>query len=149
MKSRKKAPSIKTLKRKLWNELSKYIKLRDSHIENGKIYVICVTCGNKYELGDRRINAGHFFSSKRSPAIRYNEYNIHAQCASCNLNQGEQYIMYKYIKQKYGQRIVDRLEALKDESYKFTKGKIQKYYEQYIRKNKKLEEDISSKLEEG
>ena len=56
------------------NWCNKYIRLRDK--EKG-----CVSC-NSSTFSD----AGHLYSAGHYPSLRFNEDNIHGQCARCNRN---------------------------------------------------------------
>ena len=52
---------------------NKYIRLRD----NG---LWCVSCNQM----PKKKNAGHYFSSGGHSNVRFDEYNVHLQCESCN-----------------------------------------------------------------
>lgn len=142
---KKRQRSIKTIKRSLWKYFSAYIKLRDAELVDGKLVVRCISCGKEYEYGDQKINAGHFFSSKGSPALRYNPFNVHAQCVACNINQGEQYLFYKGLLKKYknAKQIIYRLEQNKKKKYTFKKKKLEQLEQRY----KRLFNEISRKYE--
>jgi hypothetical protein len=68
----------------------------------------CISCGRK----DANVyNAGHYKSVGANPTIRYNEDNVHLQCARpCNKDLGGNIHLYRIaLKEKIG---VERLEAL-------------------------------------
>lgn len=94
------------LKRKLWPIFAQYIKLRDKGI--------CFTCGAKVE--GQALHAGHFIPKGAGGLILYfNEDNVHAQCAKCNLFlSGNQYVYGK----KLGEKKVKELYALKQKIVK-------------------------------
>lgn len=86
---------------------SRYIRTRDNYT--------CFTCGKQsYGSG---MHAGHWIpASVGGLALRYNEYNVNAQCFHCNINLGGYGSVYtiKMI-EKYGQAIVDELFRIKRE----------------------------------
>ena len=55
---------------KVFNE---YIRLRD-------IDLPCVSCGTN----SGQFHAGHYRTTKACPELRYNEFNVWKQCATCN-----------------------------------------------------------------
>lgn len=88
---------IKALKKRLQWAFNAYVVLRDGE---------CFTCG-----GVNNLQASHYFSVASSPATRYDETNVHAQCARCHMeahNKGG----YRYamaMLNKYG---VDKMDKL-------------------------------------
>jgi len=66
----KKKRSRKSIVRELDKVFSEYIRLRDKR---------CFTCGATSDL-----QCGHLFS-RVAFSIRWDEFNAHAQCRSCNL----------------------------------------------------------------
>ena len=102
-------------KRSLWRHFSAYIKARDNYK--------CFTCG-RIARG-QAMHAGHFIPKGAGGiALYFNEDNVHAQCAGCNLflagNQHE-----------YGKRLGEKMVA---ELYKI---------KQQITKNFPYEERIA------
>ena len=71
---RAKVQTISSLKKKVWIVFSLYIRNRDNWQ--------CFTCG-KIEKG-RGMHAGHFISRSHANTL-FDEMNVHAQCASCNM----------------------------------------------------------------
>lgn len=74
----------------------------------------CITCGRQFPFGERTLlHAGHFISRVHK-ATRWDEQNVHAQCAKCNLMQsrGSIYTIHAYekaLKSLYGEDIVEQL----------------------------------------
>jgi hypothetical protein len=96
---------IKTLKTKLDNIFSLYIRLRDATDEG---LVQCFTCGNvnNYKVG---MQNGHFMSRKFM-ATRYDEQNCQVQCVGCNMfKSGEQFKFSLALDSKYGKGTAEDL----------------------------------------
>lgn len=89
------------LKKNLWKVFATYIKKRDKGV--------CFTCGRRAE--GYSLHAGHFIPKGAGGlALYFDEDNVNAQCAGCNLFlAGNQYV----YGQKLGKETVDRLYKLK------------------------------------
>ena len=74
----KRKPSIKTLKRKLDDVFSIYIRLRDS---DDKGFCRCISCGKIQHWED--VDCGHYVNRSHM-GTRYSERNCNAQCRHCN-----------------------------------------------------------------
>ena len=59
--------------RELQTLVNKFIRKRDEHQP-------CISCDTRQSKWD----AGHFYSTKAYPNLRFNEDNIHKQCVTCN-----------------------------------------------------------------
>ena len=112
-------PNRKSLQRKLQEAVNLYARLRDCAGQGG---CECISCGKWYPFdgGD----GGHFIPSTSS-AIRYTEENVNFQCISCNRfkSVGRQY--YHGMVAKYGQAVVDELEAQEHVIKKWTIPELQ------------------------
>ena len=102
-----KLDALKTLRdhlkdtQKVCNE---YIRERDK----GKP---CISCG-RYHAG--QMQAGHYRSVGAAPHLRFNEDNIHLQCAPCNNHKSGNAIKYRIrLVQRIG---VDKVEALEHDN---------------------------------
>jgi hypothetical protein len=96
---------IKTLKTKLDNIFSLYIRLREATDEG---LVQCFTCGNvnNYKVG---MQNGHFMS-RQFMATRYDEQNCQVQCVGCNMfKSGEQFKFSLALDYKYGKGTAEEL----------------------------------------
>jgi hypothetical protein len=96
---------IKTLKTKLDNIFSLYIRLREATDEG---LVQCFTCGNvnNYKVG---MQNGHFMS-RQFMATRYDEQNCQVQCVGCNMFKfGEQFKFSLALDYKYGKGTAEEL----------------------------------------
>lgn len=105
--------SITSLKKKLWNIVSKRIKERDNYI--------CFTSGKKVE----GVNA-HCGHGKPMGAcggrLKYHPKNLHCQSYHENINlggNGREY--YKRQVMKYGQDVIDELDKLDNKFMKVDK----------------------------
>lgn len=58
-----------------------YIRERDKGLP-------CISCGNETKRGEgitgSAIDAGHYRSSGAHPSLKFEEFNCHAQCVTCN-----------------------------------------------------------------
>lgn len=107
----KKRPSKTTerqkLVRKLDDEFSNYIRLRDSD-EHG--IVTCITCEDKDHW--TRVQCGHYMK-RGNTSTRYNLQNSAGQCGLCNTGlDGMQEEHGKAIDLKYGEGTAEMLEKL-------------------------------------
>lgn len=122
---------IQKLRKKLWPIFSEYQRIRYSD-ENG--FVKCVTCEKVYKYASKgkvgAMQCGHFFPKISCPNLYFDEHNTGPQCASCNgrMYQGQQFLYSIYIKDKFGQKVLDSLL----ESYlKYRKWKKENPKKQY------------------
>lgn len=107
-----KKTTITKAKKKAWEWMSKYIRLRDRINET---HAMCITCKKLYPVnGVGCIQAGHFVGG-RSNSVLYEERNVHTQCMPCNVHKNgawEDY--YEFMIAKYGAEEVDRLLRLRN-----------------------------------
>lgn len=123
-------------KNKLWPIVSEYIRKRDAD-ENGMVK--CISCPSIKHWSE--MQAGHFVASSVSLAIRFNEKNIHAQCAPCNCYDTRSIHRYTIaMRQKYGPDIVEELDALrrKGEGTKYYKGDYEELIQVFTQKLESL-----------
>ena len=112
-------------KDKAWTACSKYIRLRDAILwnrANGQdicgiqpkfLVVQCCTCSTIKSWP--RMDAGHFIprGSRGQSGVYFDESNIHAQCGECNgFTEGNTLVYLEFMREKYGQDVVDELRAL-------------------------------------
>ena len=103
IKARKQAlKSLGELHKEAQPEFNKYIRLRDK----GKP---CISC-QRHHTG--QIHAGHYRSVGAAAELRYNENNVHAQCAPCNNHLSGNAIDYRInLINKIGIEQVELLEG--------------------------------------
>jgi hypothetical protein len=115
MKRKKRSPRQKAVDN-LDEWFSKYIRLRDS--KDG--YCTCITCGKVAYWTKEGMQAGHF-QTRAKYSTRWDERNVNAQCAGCNMvNGGQQYIHGLEIDKKFGEGIADELVVHSNKIIKFT-----------------------------
>lgn len=122
---KKKLPGISSLKKKLWQIFSLYIRQRDNYT--------CFTCGRKGE--GMNMHAGHFVAkSVGGIALYFHETNVNAQCLRCNIHlDGNQW--------EYGQRLGPEKVAEIMEIKKTTnKWSVQDYTDKIAHYKEKLHE---------
>ena len=101
----KKKVKRKTIKRKLDDAFSKYIRWRAADSDGN---VKCVTCNKTAHVTE--MQNGHF-QSRKHYSLRWHAYgNCNVQCYACNIpNKGEQWLHGRYIDEKYGEGTAQRL----------------------------------------
>jgi len=84
-------------------EFNRYIVLRDAAEP-------CISCG-RYHSG--QYHAGHFLSVGSHPELRFDEDNVHKQCAPCNMHLHGNLLAYRStLIAKKGMGFLSRLEGL-------------------------------------
>lgn len=125
----------KTLKRKLWETFSLYIRLRDS---DEKGYCRCISCG-AVKLYNDDMDAGHFLAKNKGMAIYYEEDNVHAQCSYCNrMLHGNLYDYGKALEKKIGEQRIKELKALAKTTKKFSLAEYQAMIDYFREETDKL-----------
>ena len=74
-----KKPTIKALIKKADDAFQTMVRYRDNFR--------CITCGRQFPFGERtNLHAGHFVG-RGNKSVRWDEENVNAQCAYCNMQQ--------------------------------------------------------------
>ena len=121
--------TITYYKKKAWKEFSWYIRSKRS--VNG--FNSCCTCGQNYEV--KRLQAGHF-TQGRHPSVLFDERNCHPQCYNCNINlKGNPRKYDAFMKRKYGQEVIDDLDAKDGQDSKMKWFDYQEIYDKYKKLN--------------
>ncbi len=129
---------ITELVKKTDEVFSKFVRLRDSELNNGEYTGTCITCSKTGtvawhdETGKLRFtkgwNAGHFVG-RSNKVVRFNEMNVNLQCAfRCNKMRSGEIVKYKAaLKDKYGNEVPDELEQLASDTqyYKFSREELE------------------------
>ena len=126
MKKRKSLPKLKAELQIIFNS---YIRERDKNQP-------CISCGQFKPL-----QAGHFFPVNGYDSLRFNEDNVHGECAGCNCFDEGHLIGYQdNLRVRIGN---DRLEELKERArdykkngYKWTRSELEAMIERYKNKLK-------------
>lgn len=103
LKKKSKVKTIKQLEKQLKDILYPLIKQKDGNV--------CWSCGKRNLIG-KDFQAGHYIKAELcNLKSRYDIYNIHSQCANCNLWKRGNTIEYrKRMIQFYGEEDVKELE---------------------------------------
>jgi Bacteriophage Lambda NinG protein len=105
---------------------NKYIRTRDS--EDG--YFVCISCGKTLPVSE--IQAGHYVPRKNSSGLRFNEYNVHGECAASNLFDQFHLVGYrKNLINKIGQDMVNWLDDNCRLSKKWTRSELEEIIAKY------------------
>lgn len=124
---KKKLKSISSLKKKVWITFSLFIRNRDKWT--------CITCGNSFR--GQQMHAGHFIPRTHGNTL-FDEKNVHAQCARCNMfGNGEPHLYAEELIRRYGVEEFNNLIARGRLTKQFTRGELealQKKYEDHMEK---------------
>lgn len=130
----------KTEKQKLIDKLDDVFQMCIRYRDN----FTCITCGKRFPVGERKeLHAGHYVG-RGNYSTRWDEENVNAQCAGCNLkqNHGDAEIWHRYeveLELKYGKGTVERLLIKKHQIFKYNKGWMLdeiKFYEEALERYK-------------
>ena len=115
--------------KELQTVFNRYIRLRDK--DKG-----CVSCGKQLK---GKYDAGHLFSVGAFPNLRFDEFNVHAQCTFCNMHQHGNISEYMIrLPKRIGQEQFDLLLERRNVSNKLTIPEIIEKKEYYLSKIKEL-----------
>jgi hypothetical protein len=109
---------------------NKYIRLRDADEP-------CISCRTKANV---KFDAGHYIAVSESPALRFNEDNVHKQCSNyCNVNKSGNYHAYRFwLLEKIGVERVEALESSRHIPLKLSIDEINELKQTYKNKIKQL-----------
>ena len=108
---------------------NKYINLRDNGLP-------CISC-NKPIKG--RVNASHYYNANNHWNVRFNEFNVHSSCITCNQYLSGNLIEYrKYLINKIGLQQLTLLEAEANKTRKFTVNELKEIINTYKEKIKQF-----------
>jgi hypothetical protein len=125
----KKKPSFKQLKKKLDAVFSQWIRLKDSTSDG---LAVCVSCHAVKSWKEQQ--CGHYVS-RTYLATRWDERNSAVQCMPCNVWKRGNYPAYTlYMLRKYGQEVIEELEALRHKPFKVTAADLEEKIEYFNRK---------------
>lgn len=130
---KKKDKTLPQLKNELQTVFNEFIRLRDSEKP-------CISCGEFKPL-----QAGHFFAVKGYDALRFNEDNVHGECAGCNcFNESHLIYYHDRLIERIGQERVDELklcaETYKRLGYKWSKSELKELIIEYKERVKQLKQ---------
>jgi hypothetical protein len=111
---------------------NKYIRLRDK----GQL---CISCQKPLKEGN--VDAGHMWSAGGHSNLRFNEFNVNAQCSRpCNKDKAGDINNYRlgFVK-RYGIEKLNEIDALAKIERKFTKDELMEIIKEYKIKIKQYE----------
>lgn len=125
VQAKTKTPSINSLKKKVWKEFSKYIRLKYSCFG----MVRCYTCDTP--LSWREAQCGHGLGGRYN-SILFDEELCRPQCIRCNIFLGGNYDVFhaKLIKEN-GIKWFEKKLKQKNTPKQFTIPELEKLYEHY------------------
>lgn len=120
---------------KVQTKCNEYIRLRDA----GKC---CISCVQYKDL-----EAGHFYATQGYAGLRFDEMNIHGECAYCNRYDESHLISYaENLPYRIGQEQFDALKQraadYKKFGKKFSKSELLEIYNYYCEKIKQLKSEL-------
>lgn len=122
-----KLPPLPRLKKKLWKIFSEFIRRRDADHAG---MVKCFTCPRIMHWKDSQ--AGHYVPQSIALSLVFHEKNVHAQCGGCNLFKGGNPTIYAIeLRKKYGETILEELQNLRRESFRYTRIDYMELIERY------------------
>ena len=125
-----------SLKNKLDDVFSEFIRLRDSR-DDGTF--VCISCGRllPYDQAD----CGHYINRKLM-STRFSEKNCNAQCRSCNrFDEGNIQGYRRGLIAKYGEPVVLMLEASKNQINKLSEFEYKAMIDHYRKEVKRLKKE--------
>jgi len=129
-KLEKRTDETKTLKKKLYELVQRYVRLRDS---DKYWWWHCISCGKRVRWD--KADWGHYIS-RANMSTAFNPYNIHLQCKGCNWMLWWNLIEFrKNLIKKIGETEILRLEKMKNQTKHRTKEELEieiAYYENRI-----------------
>jgi hypothetical protein len=111
---------------------NKYIRLRDK----GQV---CISCQKKLKEGN--VDAGHMWSAGGHSNLRFNEFNVNAQCSRpCNKDKAGDINNYRLgFVERYGIEKLNEIDSLAKIERKFSKEELKELMQVYKNKIKEIE----------
>lgn len=93
-------------------------------------FVPCISCGKQDIMG--LMDAGHYIPKTYGLSIYFEEKNVHAQCTGCNRFRRGNLTAYAIaLRKRYGENILEELDALKHQTRKFSQSDYEELIEKY------------------
>lgn len=128
-----KSITVSKAKKKAWSAFSKWVRQSAADAYG---LVKCVTC--PAVLPVEMMQAGHFIPGRKN-AILYHEQGVHPQCYACNIIlKGNPRKYDQFMRQKYGQRVIDELDRLADTTVQMKAFEHMEIFDKYTKKIKGL-----------
>lgn len=117
------------LKKQLWGVFSEYIRQRDDGV--------CISCGKKDFW--RKMDAGHYIPKTAGLTLYFDERNVNCQCTHCNRWMHGNLSDYAIaLRRKYGEKILEELDAEKHTLKKIKNEEYKMLIEKYKTKTQEL-----------
>lgn len=101
-KAKEKAKTRGDYVREAQTAFNRFIRERDKGLP-------CISCGRHHQ---GQIHAGHYRATSVAPSLRFDEFNVHAQCQPCNCHKHGNLIEYRInLIKRIGIEKVDWLEG--------------------------------------
>lgn len=132
---------------------NEFIRFRDMQRDsNGFLFVICISCKAKLVMDkdgrNPKAHAGHYWRENQYSSIRYDENNIHMQCARCNRELSGNLAEYEIaLENKIGVNKTSELEYRRNQIKKWNFTELEQFQERFKAQIK--QEKIRLKLIEG
>lgn len=137
---KKKKITLTKAKKKAWDACSLYVRMSAADVFG---MATCVTCDIRKHY--KQMQAGHFVPG-RGNAILFDIRGIHVQCFGCNIMKSGNPRKYeKFMKEKYGQKVINELDRLSDTTRKFTVEELLDIAEHYTNLVKRLQTKKSTR----
>ena len=119
-------------KKRFWKVFSEWVRRN----EHGK----CFTCTTQKHW--KEMDAGHYVNAGSSPPpLYFDERNVHCQCTSCNrFKHGNLAVYALRLQQKYGNKILEELEAMRNRGGKWSEWTYKIKTDEYKQKLKELKD---------
>jgi hypothetical protein len=103
---------------------NKYIRLRDEGLN-------CISCDKPIRKGN--VDAGHMWSAGGHSNLRFNEFNVNAQCSRpCNKDKSGDINNYRLgFMKRYGEDKLSELDSIAHIERKFTKDELKEIIKKY------------------
>lgn len=102
----------------------------------------CISCGRHHQ---GQYHAGHYRTVGASPELRFEELNVHKQCAPCNNHKSGNIVEYRInLVQRIGQANVDWLEG-PHEPKRYTVEDLKEIGARYRRKAREMKRERESR----
>ena len=130
---KKKSVSLPKLKNKLQDIFNEFIRLRDAGQP-------CISCGET-----KTLQAGHYWAVGGYDGLRFDEDNVHGECARCNCFDESHLIGYGvHLRAKIGEErynaLYERAADYKRNGYKWSRSELLEKIEYYQQKVKELKQ---------
>jgi hypothetical protein len=142
--------TLPQLKKKVWEQFSLYIRLRDAakwqeaYPEyNGDPVAPCVTCGKMYPATGKGCGqAGHFIPGRKN-VVLFDEEQVNFQCYNCNYRlNGNWPSYYEVMVKRHGLERVEEMLENRNTVLKYTVPQLEELLEHYTSEVNRLKSQI-------